>query len=138
MESLFTRVAHHRELFNTLRHIDTSVFIGFPAPVLSVHRAREIREGRILRRRCHESEALFVLGQVRAEHLIRDGVASGQYPSMSSLFCEHYEVSFNLHVCVPSIVLYYGNFLPSARDTTPNSALFYHVIYCLFYTECLR
>ena len=92
MESFHTRVAPQPKLFNNLGHVDALVLIGAPAPMLSVHRAQEIRKGRILRRRRHELEALFVPEQEETEHRLQDGVASGRYPRTSSLFCENYEV----------------------------------------------
>ena len=94
------------------------MLIGVPAPVLSVHLAQKVRGGRVLRSRRHELEAFFVPKEVELVHLLRDGVASRRYQRTSSLFCEHYEVSFNLRVVVPIVVLYYGNYMHSAGDLT--------------------
>ena len=52
--------------------------------------------------------------KLEAEHLLRDGVTNGGYTRTTSLFCEYNEVLFNMHVYVPSVVLYFDNYLHSA------------------------
>ena len=83
-------------------HVDARVLKGAPAPVLSVHRAQDERESRILSHRRHKLEAFFMPEQVETEYLLRYSVTRGRYPLTNSLLLDHYEVLFKTHVEVPS------------------------------------
>ena len=59
---------------SSLGHVDVRMIAGASLPVLYVHTANEVREGRLLRSRHHELEALFVHEHMKFEFLLQGDV----------------------------------------------------------------
>ena len=138
IEALFTRVVNEPVWFTSLQHVDARVLAGAPMPSMAVPARSEVEEGRILRRRRHELGCFFVREHAEVEYLLHGGVESGRYLRTPQLFRDEYEVSFAMHVDVPCVVLYFGNFMSSHGEPTPGSSLFHRLVFCLLYTDWLR
>ena len=74
----------------------------------------EVNEERLLKNRCKELEVYFVRKHVEMETPLARWVVSEGYMRKRALLQEQYEVPHSMHDEVPSVVLYFGNFMNSA------------------------